>query len=209
MSESQELILEQYRMVRDEIQKSIFIQYEVIRIGTIIMGSLLVFTPAIYNALGNTIALSIALLCLGSVSISFVFIMGAGEIRIMRAAAFSNQLLREVTDLPQHLHWDEFVSTWNANLRKGKKPWLYEERNYLAMPFIVITFLSDLGAIVLILLQYETLQSTSVFYLAGLLVSCIITIVLHMIMIKRLLGLSKDILSAHQFEDTKAESCSS
>jgi len=151
-------LLSQYQIIREEIQKSIFAQYGIIKLGTMLMGAILVFIPAIYTAIGKDSnitdaagAIIVSLLSLALVSMSLIFTMGAGEIRILRAAAFSNRILESLVlssfpDLPRDLLWDNFVSKWNARLRGNWWGWIFEERVYLAMPFAIITLVADSSA---------------------------------------------------------------
>ena len=143
----------QYKATRGEIDKSIFVQYDVIKTGTLFLGTLLVAAPAIYSIFGESKMLYLAATLVGIayVSMSFVFIMGAGEIRIMRAAAFNNRILRSLEcddDMPHDdsLIWDEFVAEWNVALQGTNKAWKYEERFYLTMPFLVVAAAADAGA---------------------------------------------------------------
>jgi hypothetical protein len=161
--DAQKILFHQYGVIREEIEKSIFVQYEVIRIGALILGSLLVFIPAVSEASGKISApvLCVTLLCLAFIALAFVFIMGAGEIRIIRAAAFSNHLLGELalsedSTLDRSLLWDEFVSTWNRHLTGGKREWLYRERTYLAVPFLIIAVLADIGAGFAVYMSWHT-----------------------------------------------------
>lgn len=159
-----DLLLRQYSAARDEIQKSIFIQYDVIKIGTAFLSALLVGVPTVYVYLKLTdvIFLSLILLALAFISMSFVFIMGAGEIRIMRAAAFSNALILDMIiryqpESDRELIWDNFVAKWNGVLNKNRSNSMYKERLYLAMPFIIIALLADIGALSILALWFRTL----------------------------------------------------
>lgn len=116
---NREMLLQQYKDIRSEIDKSVFIQYEVIRVGALVLGSLLVFIPASFTAFaqGKLALLSFTLVSLAFISLSFVFIMGAGEIRIARAAAFCNRLLESLlrdsapeAPIDKTLMWDYFSS---------------------------------------------------------------------------------------------------
>jgi hypothetical protein len=152
---NRQTLLQQYKEVRGEIDKSVFIQYEVIRIGALVLGSLLVFIPASFTAFagGNPALLAVTLVCLAFISLSFVFIMGAGEIRIVRAAAFCNWLLESLLRdggavIDETLLWDNFVIQWNAKFLGKSAGWNFRERVYLAMPFLTIAALADVGAAV-------------------------------------------------------------
>jgi hypothetical protein len=149
-----DLLYRQYGVARDEIQKSIFVQYDVIKIGTTFLSALLVAVPTSYAALtiANPLFLSLTMIGLAFISMSFVFIMGAGEIRIMRAASFSTKLLSSLFTSyqplqDQELVWDHFVARWNQELYGKDKEWKYQERIYLAMPFIIIAVLADIGGL--------------------------------------------------------------
>ena len=134
----------EYELAREEISKSIFIQYDVIKMGTLFLGSLLVAAPA---ALGgrNPLLLALVFLALAFISTAFVFAMGAGEIRIMRAAAFCHKALQALEG-ERPLSWDHFVREFNVRLYRGRNPWRFKERLFLAMPFVIITLLADSGA---------------------------------------------------------------
>lgn len=162
-SPESDILLRQYAITREEIQKSIFVQYDVIKIGTTFLSTLLVGVPTAYAylRLNNVFFLSLTLLVLAFVSMSFVFIMGAGEIRIMRAAAFSNALITDLLERYQpyaskDLIWDHFVARWNDILNKNHKHPTYVERLYLAMPFVIIAILADVGAAAAPVLWYRT-----------------------------------------------------
>ena len=142
-----EFLRREYELAREEISKSIFIQYDVIKIGTLFLGSLLVAVPTVFSALGGTNALLLALvfLALAFIATGFVFAMGAGEIRIMRAAAFCHRAL-DALEGHQPLTWDRFVREFNISLYQRRSPWRFKERLFLAMPFVIITLLADIGA---------------------------------------------------------------
>lgn len=118
-----------------------------IKIGTLFLGSLLVAVPTVFSALGGSNALLLALvfLALAFLATGFVFAMGAGEIRIMRAAAFCHRAL-DALEGNQPLTWDRFVREFNISLYQGRSPWRFKERLFLAMPFVIITLLADIGA---------------------------------------------------------------
>lgn len=143
-SNGTEALRREYELARDEISKSIFIQYDVIKMGTLFLGSLLIAAP---TALGsrNTLLLALVFLALAFISTAFVFAMGAGEIRIMRAAAFCHRAL-EALEGERPLTWDYFVREFNLRLYQGRNPWRFKERLFLAMPFVIITLLADIGA---------------------------------------------------------------
>jgi len=162
-STESDLLFRQYSNTRDEIQKSIFIQYEVIKIGTTFLSALLVGIPTAYAylKLTNLIFLSLSLLTIAFLSMSFVFIMGAGEIRIMRAASFCNVLISDLLkryqpETNKELIWDCFVSKWNGILNKNGSRSMYKERIYLAMPFIIIAVLADIGVVIVFFIWLRT-----------------------------------------------------
>jgi hypothetical protein len=142
-----EFLRREYELAREEISKSIFIQYDVIKIGTLFLGSLLVAVPTVFSALGgsNTLFLALLFLALAFIATGFVFAMGAGEIRIMRAAAFCHRAL-DILEGKQPLTWDRFVREFNISLYQRRNPWRFKERLFLAMPFVIITLLADIGA---------------------------------------------------------------
>lgn len=193
MRKNEDQLFAQYEMVREEVQKSIFVQYEVIRTGALILGSLLVFVPAIHASLGGgKRVLVLALVCLAFVSVSFIFIMAAGEIRIIRAAGFSNRLLgslalRDEAMEDPGLLWDNYVRVWNEALEGNGRGWVYRERTYLAAPFVVITALADAGALITALLEMRAIGAES-------LILSIFAILAQVIMLWFVLGrLSRDL----------------
>lgn len=144
---STQVLRKEYELAREEISKSIFIQYDVIKTGTLFLGTLLVAVPTSFSAVGsrNTLLLALIFLALAFISTAFVFAMGAGEIRIMRAAAFCHTALQTLEgDRP--LSWDHFVRGFNTRLYRGRNPWRFKERLFMAMPFVIITLLADSGA---------------------------------------------------------------
>jgi hypothetical protein len=155
-------LFQQYKLVRNEVEKSVFVQYDVIKIGTAFLSALLVAVPTTFAALApsNLVILALILFGLAFISMSFVFIMGAGEIRIMRAAAFSSKLLD--TLLAQYapmedrdLVWDNYVLTFQTELYGSHHAWKFKERSYLAMPFVIIAALADTGAIATIIVWLQ------------------------------------------------------
>lgn len=163
-----EVLLKQYSQTRSEIERGVFVQYEVIKIGGLALGTLLAGVPTGYSVLGinDPRVLATTLVCISFISLSFVFIMGAGEIRIMRAAAFSNRLLTHLLcpacDAERELLWDHFVARWNSELNGAGGRWRYQERTFLAMPFLVIAGLGNVGAAVALACWAQTAEPRDV-----------------------------------------------
>ena len=194
-----DLIFRQYDITREEVTKSIFVQYDVIKIGTLFLSTLLVAIPTSYVAIGggNLLYFSLTLLAIAFISMSFVFIMGAGEIRIMRGAAFSNRILnvllsKELKDIKEEdLLWDKFVDKWNKKLYRGRKEWRFQERIYLAMPFILIASLADIGSFMALVLWIESGDKSIMNII--LFISILLSIGMQILLYRIPANLSKDL----------------
>lgn len=175
------LYLKAYDNARNEIDTSIKLQYDTVKIGFTAL-SVISTLLAGFLYYEHPMLTALILLFIGLLTCGFLFMLLTGEIRIMRAGGFCKKLEASFQTHPQiakvqkkfvcpPILWEEFITRWNKGMFIKQ---VHYERKTLYAPFRILITVIDLLVLAFI---FRMCQQTRL-VLNEFIICCIIWIII-------------------------------